>query len=70
MDAALGFLEEKFKADPQEMMNTMSWHETGPSQRLNPKAVQILGYDDKGDIKEGEEVTVRYTFYDIWKITY
>ena len=42
---------EKFKADPQEMMNTMSWHETGPNQRLNPKAVQILKDGSEGEGK-------------------
>ena len=42
---------ETFKADPQEMMNTMSWHETGPNQRLNPKAVQILKDGSEGEGK-------------------
>ena len=46
---------ETFKADPQEMMNTMSWHETGPNQRLNPKAVQQINKrDEEGRVIKGE----------------
>jgi len=39
------------KADPQEMMNTISWHETGPDQRLSPKAVQRLADGSEGEGK-------------------
>ena len=60
-------------ADPQDMMNTISWHEVGPHQRKNPaKAVQRLadGSEGAGKGKYQFEAPALKDAFRLLKMTY